>query len=498
MMDLRDAVAPGEKVAWWVVVCGVEELEREAIPMMRVLEHSGANFGVKSMTKSAKLANGSSMNSNVTNGHGLSGINGVNNVHGVSSGQITAEFQQLQDPNLDDAQSTLKKSRSKFSKFFTREKTIRKSQSQKNLNGSQPLSRPQTSSRASPLLEQRPPLPTTYSLSSTNLTQHKQLTSLSIPPLPSGNASLASTAANNAYNGTHGTSHTSSSNAMSEGSSSSSRTSPTTKLPTDNLSGRSRSGTTSRENPYNSSSTVRQNRADSHGAHSGGSNSQDASPVLPTSSLLSGSGTRPSILNNGTSNSMLKLVPTHHQQNLAAATAAVIAASKPLPAIGSGTSSGRVLSYGHSRDSSQTESNGGGLGDLLSLGSAASNSTNARLPRLTIPMIQSHQASIVHSPIQSPMHSPGLFPGTGSSFHSSHSQPSSSPHSPSFMHSPAGHSPSGPSPTKSLPPLPPTTTIGGLGSLLGKEFPMRSPTWSTSGKGSDSPVDSGLLPGGMI
>jgi hypothetical protein len=42
MVDLRDAVAPGEKVAWFVVVCG--DTERWVPPTVQVLENSGQLF----------------------------------------------------------------------------------------------------------------------------------------------------------------------------------------------------------------------------------------------------------------------------------------------------------------------------------------------------------------------------------------------------------------------------------------------------------------------
>jgi hypothetical protein len=38
MVDLRDSIAPGEKVAWWVVVCGDTE---RTVPAMMVVEESG-------------------------------------------------------------------------------------------------------------------------------------------------------------------------------------------------------------------------------------------------------------------------------------------------------------------------------------------------------------------------------------------------------------------------------------------------------------------------
>lgn len=42
IVDLRDAIAPGEKVAWFVVVCG--DTERWVPPTVKVLENSGAYY----------------------------------------------------------------------------------------------------------------------------------------------------------------------------------------------------------------------------------------------------------------------------------------------------------------------------------------------------------------------------------------------------------------------------------------------------------------------
>jgi hypothetical protein len=42
IVDLRDAIAPGEKVAWFVVVCG--DTERWVPPTVKVLESSGAYY----------------------------------------------------------------------------------------------------------------------------------------------------------------------------------------------------------------------------------------------------------------------------------------------------------------------------------------------------------------------------------------------------------------------------------------------------------------------
>jgi hypothetical protein len=42
MMDLRDAIAPGEKVAWFVVVCG--DTERAFPPTVQMLENSGMYY----------------------------------------------------------------------------------------------------------------------------------------------------------------------------------------------------------------------------------------------------------------------------------------------------------------------------------------------------------------------------------------------------------------------------------------------------------------------
>jgi len=42
MVELRDAIAPGEKVAWWVVVCG--DVERWAPPTMSLLNGSAAGL----------------------------------------------------------------------------------------------------------------------------------------------------------------------------------------------------------------------------------------------------------------------------------------------------------------------------------------------------------------------------------------------------------------------------------------------------------------------
>jgi hypothetical protein len=42
IVDLRDAIAPGEKVAWFVVVCG--DTERWVPPTVKVLEHSGSYY----------------------------------------------------------------------------------------------------------------------------------------------------------------------------------------------------------------------------------------------------------------------------------------------------------------------------------------------------------------------------------------------------------------------------------------------------------------------
>src|ERR1700760_2309120 len=42
IVDLRDAIAPGEKVAWFVVVCG--DIERWVPPTVKLLENSGAYY----------------------------------------------------------------------------------------------------------------------------------------------------------------------------------------------------------------------------------------------------------------------------------------------------------------------------------------------------------------------------------------------------------------------------------------------------------------------
>lgn len=42
-MELRDAIAPGEKVAWFVVVCG--DTERWAPPTVSMLENGGLSLG---------------------------------------------------------------------------------------------------------------------------------------------------------------------------------------------------------------------------------------------------------------------------------------------------------------------------------------------------------------------------------------------------------------------------------------------------------------------
>lgn len=67
MIDLRDKLAPGEKVAWFVVVCG--DTERDFPPTVEVLEGSGTAYVRNSNATSTS-------ETTVTNGSGT-GVQGV-------------------------------------------------------------------------------------------------------------------------------------------------------------------------------------------------------------------------------------------------------------------------------------------------------------------------------------------------------------------------------------------------------------------------------------
>ena len=64
IVDLRDAIAPGERVAWFVVVCG--DIERWVPPTVKLLENSGSFYRGQQEVMEAVAMHGTEEVSEVT------------------------------------------------------------------------------------------------------------------------------------------------------------------------------------------------------------------------------------------------------------------------------------------------------------------------------------------------------------------------------------------------------------------------------------------------